>query len=64
MKSDRDSCQEQVLLIALAQLGKAVDTMQDLLSEMELLLHSQRHQPEEDEGSLLTQEIPEDRTVH
>jgi hypothetical protein len=64
MKSRKDPSQEEVLLVALSQLGKAVDIMQDLIPELEAQLHAQRGEGQDKGRSMLNSDVPKDRTIH
>jgi hypothetical protein len=61
---ESDNDQDRILLIALGQLGKAVDMMQELLTQLEDQLQSRRSEDRDEIRVGLNPDIPVDRTLH
>ena len=64
MKPHKDYNDDETLLIALEQLGKGLDMLQELFNRIEAYVAAPDPQTSQSEPPRLTADIPVDRTVH
>jgi hypothetical protein len=63
MADNRDHHDDDTLIVALEQLGKALDMMQGLYARIEQRMADARNKPGDDQPAL-TADIPETYTLH
>lgn len=66
MQEDKDLRQDETLLVALEQLGKALDMMQGLFARIEDRVNEAKREAEQQDPKLtpLTADRPDSSTVH
>ena len=66
MKDHKDLRQDETLLVALEQLGKALDMMQSLFARIEDHVNEATTEPEEQDSrrAPLTPDMPDSTTIH
>jgi len=66
MSKDKDLHQDETLLVALEQLGKALDMMQGLFARIESHVHQANTESEDPDPrqAPLTPDIPDSTTIH